>query len=385
MIIITPQIKISRQRTRLGGAFVCFMTMLIGLSNAYAGIIWSGPQDIVKGFYQSLSVNINDQGPLSDATSDITFNLTDLGGFLAELRVSASGTSGYAYSINNAVILDLNDSIPGALDLNSSTSFRTLLAGAGDSHKFVAVQFNIGPNIHYGWIEFSFVAWGSSRLLDSNFTIHSWAYEASPDVPILAGERPAIIDETTDSPSLIQPLAGVLSASPLLFSLTLPEAALSGSITLDFVSLVQTSQWVLVDALGGTTSSFSYDIASDASLLPEVSSVSTVGLAPALYTVTLSYQDALGNPVASDVHNGVRVGLPEIRIISFDVGALVFIQSLDGEGNGPTIPQYRNSITSSWVDASTYTNTVSEGVTESVFPKPASLDEAGFFRLRRAE
>lgn len=59
----------------------------------------------------------------------------------------------------------------------------------GQTDKFIGLQFNIGPNLHYGWARFDVDSTASL------FTIKDYAYNSVPDAYILAGEMPVGITE----------------------------------------------------------------------------------------------------------------------------------------------------------------------------------------------
>jgi hypothetical protein len=55
----------------------------------------------------------------------------------------------------------------------------TITIGADE---YLAVRFNIGTNVHYGWIRFSMVA-------NYNVTYKDHAYQATPNLGIKAGDK----------------------------------------------------------------------------------------------------------------------------------------------------------------------------------------------------
>lgn len=96
-------------------------------------------------------------------------------------------------------------------------------------------------------------------------------------------------------PLLTRPVDGARAFSPVVVSFSLPEKALRGSVTLSFGGTVLTLAGIMESA---GSHSFSFDPA-DPSFSPQVASA-TGPVADGTYVVTLSYQDVLGNPVASD-------------------------------------------------------------------------------------
>ena len=108
-------------------------------------------------------------------------------------------------------------------------------------------------------------------------------------------------DTTTLTPTLTAPAFSMVTSSPVNVSFSLPEAALAGSVKLSFGSTVLT----LANSEGSAGAhAFTFNPAS-----PTASAqvVSGAAVADGSYTVTLSYQDALGNPAASAVSTAVVV------------------------------------------------------------------------------
>lgn len=83
--------------------------------------------------------------------------------------------------LNNIIDQNLNwgTSIPEPFIGNSD--FPNFL-GLGD--RYIGVRFNIGQNLHYGWVLVSFETFGSSRRI----VIKSYAYNTIPNQSILAGQ-----------------------------------------------------------------------------------------------------------------------------------------------------------------------------------------------------
>ena len=107
-----------------------------------------------------------------------------------------------------------------------------------------------------------------------------------------------IRDETTLAPVLLAPASGTVTASPVTISYTLPEDALAGSVKVSFTSGAILRQLVLAPG-GGSAGAhvFSFDPAKPGAS-PEIES-GPPSIENATYVVTLSYQDAAGNPDAS--------------------------------------------------------------------------------------
>lgn len=113
------------------------------------------------------------------------------------------------------------------------------------------------------------------------------------------------VDNTTLAPSLTSPAISAQVSSPLTIAASLPEAPLSGSIQLTFTSNTgQIIIWTLKNSLGAINFSINPD--DPASNPNVVSATPPPGRIPeGVYSVKLSYQDAVGNPVASVTNTNV--------------------------------------------------------------------------------
>ncbi len=114
-------------------------------------------------------------------------------------------------------------------------------------------------------------------------------------------------DTMTLSPTLISPASSTVVGNPISVSFSLPEAALPGSVKLSFGATVLTLAASLESA---GTHSFAFSPANPTAS-PEVAAGGAI--ADGSYTVTLSYQDAPGNPAAAASAANVtvdRVTLP---------------------------------------------------------------------------
>ena len=104
--------------------------------------------------------------------------------------------------------------------------------------------------------------------------------------------------DVTQAPTLDAPVSGSISAKPVTVSYTLPEDALPGSVVVSFVAGATYRELVLAsDGESAGSHTFSFDPANPG----ESSSVqsATAAVRDGTYTVTVSYQDAVGNPLAA--------------------------------------------------------------------------------------
>ena len=104
--------------------------------------------------------------------------------------------------------------------------------------------------------------------------------------------------DVTLAPTLLAPANGTVTAKPVTISYTLPEDALTGSVTVSFTRGALVRQFVLASGQGiAGTHTFSFDPANPGAS-PEIES-GDASIEDGTYVVTLSYQDAAGNPAAA--------------------------------------------------------------------------------------
>ncbi len=113
--------------------------------------------------------------------------------------------------------------------------------------------------------------------------------------------------DVTQAPTLIAPVTGTITTKPVTISYVLPEDALAGSVVVRFVSGATLRELILAsDGESAGEHTFSFDPANPG----ESSSVQSAPAAirDGTYNVTVSYQDAVGNPgVASAPATGVII------------------------------------------------------------------------------
>ncbi len=106
--------------------------------------------------------------------------------------------------------------------------------------------------------------------------------------------------DVTLPPTLTRPESGTVTTTPITVSYTLPEDALAGSVTVSFVSGATTRELIVgADGESAGEHTFSFDPAH-----PDDSPALLGGNAPikdGTYSVSVSYQDAVGNPAAASL------------------------------------------------------------------------------------
>lgn len=144
-----------------------------------------------------------DNGGVFDYT--IRLNIGTYSSYTSQqIAITPTGSNGIAGDTIGAYVyptaFNSGDTIKSTLQFNftSSQSMASYFGSGysygnflGQTDKFVGLVFNIGPTLHYGWARFDVDATASL------FTIKDYAYNATPDAYILAGEMPLGI---TDNP-----------------------------------------------------------------------------------------------------------------------------------------------------------------------------------------
>ncbi len=137
---------------------------------------------------------------------------------------------------------------------------------------------------------------GHSTIPDGVYTVTLSYQDAAADPSSSASATGVTVDTSTHSPVLSAPSSGVTVRGPLSVDYSLPQAALAGSVSMTFSGAV-TRVLTMVDA--SPSGAFQLD-PSDPRGSPQVASISGGTTIPdGAYTVTVSYQNYLGDPLAS--------------------------------------------------------------------------------------
>ncbi len=113
-----------------------------------------------------------------------------------------------------------------------------------------------------------------------------------------------LVDTQTNQPQLNEPIGNATSYDQLSVEYVLPEAPLPGSVTLTFTSNDNPNSPIVLQLddtaiVPGLLNSFIWDPQVDVVSLSQVISATHPTLSDGTYDITLSYQDALGNPAAT--------------------------------------------------------------------------------------
>ena len=203
----------------------------------------------------------------------------------------------------NLVARLANDAASSALTIPTSARVQWMRGGTGPEVEQVTFEFSTnggtswgalgsGTRIAGGWEHTGLSLSGPGQIRARGRT-SGGAFNGSSGIV----EQIATYDFVTQAPTLTAPATNAQTTSPVSIAFTLPEAALAGSVKLTFNDGV-TPRVLTLAASQETTGAhaFSFYITS-----PLISPAIASG--PALpdgtYSVTVSYQDALGNPPAN--------------------------------------------------------------------------------------
>jgi len=145
---------------------------------------------------------------------------------------------------------------------------------------------------------------------------------------------------TTQDPVLNLPATDTTGATTLEVDYTLPEAPLSGSVTLTFSPTDGSTAtvWTMSDA---TSATFNYEVGSDPTTITNV--VSGAALSFTTYNVKISYQDAFSNPIASITNTNIQtLAPPAITLSQADYNGVinVALTAISTTNSGGTITSY---------------------------------------------
>lgn len=221
----------------------------------------------------SNGVYVANQGVIITVTFDQTVNVTGT----PTLSLNSSGTASYAFGSGTSTLYFLNVITAGqaSADLDyASTS--ALSAGSG--------------TIQNGGAETAVLtlpAPGAAGSLGANKNI--------------------VVDPITQTPVLTLPSTASVIRN-ISVSYSLPETPSANSVTLVFTdSNAATFVLLLNDSTANQTVSFSYDPTTNPTLLSQARGATFSSLPDGVYTVTLAYSDAVGNPAASVATTGITV------------------------------------------------------------------------------
>jgi len=189
-----------------------------------------------------------------------------------------------------------NDSIP------SNPDFYTIKYASSDGAVLWAKRFD-GPDHLDDRMGINFGRGKVKTSSDGGTVITGLSYTQSNTQDVITIKY--VPDDITQSPLLISPASGSFNKSPVTVSYALPEAALAGSVKLSFNDTIETRTLIVAsDGESPGEHSFSFDPKNP---LQSGAFANGVPLPDRYYTVSLSYQDALGNAASSSISTGVTI------------------------------------------------------------------------------
>jgi hypothetical protein len=116
-----------------------------------------------------------------------------------------------------------------------------------------------------------------------------------------------VVNGATQLPVLTSPSSNTTGATTLQVNYTLPETPLAGSVRLLFTPISGGSP-IIWTMNNNTAANFAYVVGNNPTTISNV--VSGAALAFTTYNITISYQDAYANPVASVTNNNIQTLAP---------------------------------------------------------------------------
>jgi hypothetical protein len=187
---------------KLAAYAVASGAFLVSADRAEAGIIYSGVRNIPIGNEQTVDLNVNDTGPLSDIIVDFKLRQTNLINGLNQtltLSIIPQGTNevvldsgGFAAALKSGDPISSLDTLGNASKVMASYKFKLNVLQSssgpwrGADDKFLGLYFEIpGSDFHFGWARVNMKGDKSAEA-----TLVDWAYETSANTPIIAGAVP---------------------------------------------------------------------------------------------------------------------------------------------------------------------------------------------------
>lgn len=148
---------------------------------------------------------------------------------------------------------------------------------------------------------------GGATIPNGTYTVTLSYSDTFSNVPATAATANVTIDTTTQTPTLTAPATNATVGNPVGVSLSLPETALAGSVQLIFSGAASRTLTLAATEESSGAHSFSFNPANP-TLAPQIASITGGASIPdGVYTITLSYRDALGNAAATAASTNVTL------------------------------------------------------------------------------
>ena len=214
----------------------------------------------------------------------------------------AAVTSDSCAAINTATIIITATPLPV---ISGNTS-----VGLGDAITLSATTTAASSN---AWVSSSpSVASVSNTGVVNGLSIGTTTITYTNSIGCTDTEIITVVGGTTQIPILTLPATNTSGATTLNFNYTLPETPLAGSVSL-IITPSAGGTAIVWNMNNATSASFSYLVGSNPTSISNV--VSGTSLSYTTYNITLSYQDAFGNPAASVTNTNIQTLAPPV--ISF--------------------------------------------------------------------
>ncbi len=214
----------------------------------------------------------------------------------------AAVTSDSCAAINTATIIITATPLPV---ISGNTS-----VGLGDAITLSATTAAASSN---AWVSSSpSVASVSNTGVVNGLSIGTTTITYTNSIGCTDTEIITVVGGTTQIPILTLPATNTSGATTLNFNYTLPETPLAGSVRL-IITPSAGGTAIVWNMNNATSASFSYLVGSNPTSISNV--VSGTSLSYTTYNITLSYQDAFGNPAASVTNTNIQTLAPPV--ISF--------------------------------------------------------------------
>ena len=181
---LTPSSEIGKKGLKLSGALLLSLGAVQTDAQVIVTNVAPANQVVTNGVYP---VNVDGAGGAEFSISVGTNIFMNLNAGV-QFQGSGGGPYGYPYKLGAAAVVNSSNQTLGGSNANSITYSGTFGNWNDDTTTgYIGFQFNIGVNVHYGWIELCVV---DAVPGPNQVTIKRWAYEATPNTQILTGATP---------------------------------------------------------------------------------------------------------------------------------------------------------------------------------------------------